>query len=73
MNAEGVKRLLSQTPFDALEVTLSSGQTYTIKHPECAMVLKNTLVIGDPENDFVNWCSLIHITNIRRKGELLPA
>ena len=73
MNADAVKRLLKQIPFEPLDVTLSSGQSYIIKHPECAMVLKNTLVIGDIENDYVNWCSLIHITNIRRKGEIVLA
>lgn len=73
MNSEAVKRLLKQTPFEPLEVYLSSGQVYEIKHPECAVVAKNTLVIVDLDNDYVNWCSLIHITNIRRKGEVVLA
>ncbi len=71
MNAEAIRQLLAKQAFEPLEVQLSSGQIYSIKHPECAFVLKNTLVIGDPETDFVMWCSLIHVTAIRRRGEML--
>ncbi|MBO0700165.1 MAG: hypothetical protein J2P46_17330 [Zavarzinella sp.] len=73
MNADAIREFLKKRPFEALEVQLSSGQVYVIKHPECAIVLKNTLVIADPETDFVMWCSLIHVAGIRRRGEALPA
>jgi len=67
MNSEAVKRLLQQQPFFPLEVQMSSGKTYIIiRHPECAAVGKNTLVIVDPETDVVNHCSLIHVANIIR-------
>jgi hypothetical protein len=70
MNADAMRRFLSARPFEPLEVQLSSGQIYEIRHPENAAVLKNTLVIMEPETDFVMWCSLIHVTAVRRKGEL---
>jgi hypothetical protein len=70
MNAEALRRIIDKRPFEPLEVQLSSGQVYEIKHPENAMVLKNTLVIAEPETDFVMWCSLIHVTAVRRKGEM---
>ncbi len=66
MNAESVRRLLQKMPFYPLEVQLSSGMKYQIRHPENAMVLKNTLVIGDPETDDVTWCSMLHVASIRR-------
>jgi hypothetical protein len=66
MNSEAVKRLLQEQPFLPLEVQMSSGMTYFIRHPECAAVGKNTLVIVDPETDVVNHCSLIHVANIIR-------
>ena len=71
MNAEAIRRFLDKRPFEPLEVQLSSGQVYEIRHPENAIVLKNTLVIAEPDTDFAMWCSLIHVTAIRRKGEML--
>ena len=68
MNADALRELLALRPFTPIEIQLSSGQTLTIRHPENVLVLKSTLVIADPEKDLVNWCSLIHITNVARKG-----
>lgn len=66
MNAEGLKKLLAVRPFEPLEVELSSGQIFHIKHPENVIVLKNTLVVTEPETDTVQWTSLIHIVAVRR-------
>lgn len=68
MNAEALKKLLSVHPFEPLEVKLSSGQVYTIKHPENVMVLKHTLILTEPEKDIVQWMSLIHIVAVRKRG-----
>jgi hypothetical protein len=75
MNAESLalRRLLETRPFEPLEVELSSGQVWTIKHPENVMVLKNTLVVADPEADTVQWISLIHIVAVRRRQATLPS
>jgi len=59
-------------PFEPLEVELSSGQIFLIKHPETVIVLKNTLVVADPETDTVQWTSLIHVVAVRRRQETLP-
>ncbi len=67
MNAEAIRKLIEKRPFEPFAVELSSGQLYRVSHPEAVMLLKNTLVIGDPETDAVVWCSLIHITAIRRQ------
>jgi hypothetical protein len=54
-------------------VELSSGQIFTIKHPENVMVLKNTPVVADPERDTVKWTSLIHITSVQKRRSSVPA
>ena len=53
MNAEALRRFLETRPFEPMEVELSSGQVWTLKHPENVMVLNNTLVVADPETDIV--------------------
>jgi hypothetical protein len=73
MNAEARRKLLSARPFEPLEVELSSGQIFSIRHPENVIVLKNTLVVADPETDTVQWTSLIHIAAVQRKELSLPS
>jgi hypothetical protein len=70
MNAEALRGFINKRPF---EVLLSSGQVYRVSYPDAVMLLKNTLVIGDPETDAVIWCSLIHITAVRKRQELSAA
>ena len=67
MNADALRNLLAVRPFEPLEVQLSSGQIFTIKHPENVMVLKNTLVVAEPETDMVQWTSLIHVVAVRKR------
>jgi hypothetical protein len=67
MNPEAIRGFIQKRPFEPFEVQFSSGQTYRVAHPEAVMLLKNTLVIGDPETDAVIWCSLIHVAAIRRE------
>lgn len=67
MNPDAIRAYLNERPFTPIEVHLSSGTVYSIRHPECAFVMKNTLVVGDPEKETVNSCSLIHVTNIIKK------
>jgi hypothetical protein len=71
MNAEALRRFIDKRPFEPFAVELSSGQVYRVTHPEAVMLLKNTLVIGDPETDAVVWCSLVHIAAVRRQQESL--
>lgn len=73
MNAEALRRLLSVRPFEPVEVELSSGQVFAIKHPETVIVLNNTLVVADPETESVQWTSLVHIVAVRRRQTSLPS
>ena len=67
MNAEALRKLLNEQPFEPFDVVLSSGHVFKIKHPENVIVMKNTLVVTEPENDIVQWTSLIHIVAVRRR------
>ena len=64
MNAEAIRKMLNVQPFEPLEAELSSGQVFTIKHPENVIVMKNTLVVADPESETVQWTSLIHVVAV---------
>ncbi len=66
MNAETIRELLKRQPFEPLEVRLSNGDVHRIPHPEFAILLKSTLVIGVPDSDRVILCSLLHIASIER-------
>jgi hypothetical protein len=68
MNAETVRELLNGRPFVPLQVRLSSGDVDLVRHPEFAMLLRNTLVIGYPDSDRVAICGLLHIASIERLG-----
>ncbi len=73
MNAEALRKMLAIRPFELIEVELLSGQIFSIKHPENVMVLKNTLVVAEPETDTVQWASLIHIVAVRKRPMSMPA
>ncbi|HWG42091.1 MAG TPA: hypothetical protein VN688_04845 [Gemmataceae bacterium] len=73
MNAEALRKLLNVRPFEPVEVELSSGQVFAIKHPETVIVLNNTLVVADPETETVQWTSLVHIVAVRRRQAALPS
>jgi len=73
MNAEALRKMLAVRPFEPIEVELSSGQIFMVKHPENVIVLKNTLVVAEPETDTVQWTSLIHIIVVRKHQSSLSA
>ena len=73
MNAEALRKLLNVRPFEPVEVELSSGQVFSIKHPETVIVLNNTLVDADPETESVQWTSLVHVVAVRRRQATLPS
>ena len=64
MNAEALRELLRRAPFLPLEIQLTSGERYTIRHPEFAMVLGSRLILGFPETDRTVTCPLLHICRV---------
>ena len=57
--------ILHRQPFEAFQVRMSSGDSYEVRHPEFAILLRSKLVIGYPDSDQVAICSLLHIASIQ--------
>ena len=64
MNAEAIRDLLKRQPFRPFVIHLSNGETYEVRHPEFAILLKSTIVIGYPDSDRIGIASLLHINNV---------
>jgi len=64
MNAQAIRELLRQRPFIPFKVLLSNGESYEIRHPECASFSKAGLVITFPESYRINVCSWLHIAGV---------
>jgi len=69
MKVQAFREMLSRRPFQAVKLTLSSGQVYEIGHPEMAMLTRTDMVVGtDIADDGVpaefKICSLLHVATI---------
>jgi hypothetical protein len=69
MTVQTFREMLTRRPFQAVKVTLSSGQSYEIRHPEAALLTRTNLLIGvDVADDGVpaefKIISLLHVTAI---------
>jgi hypothetical protein len=61
--------MLARRPFQPVKLTLSSGQSYEIRHPEMAMLTRTSILVGvDLAEDGVpaefKILSLLHVTAI---------
>ncbi len=61
--------MLAARPFKPVRLTLSSGQTFEIRHPEMAMLTRTSILIGvDFAEDGVpaefKIVSLLHVTSL---------
>ena len=43
---------------------MGNGETHTVLHPECVLLMKTKLIVGYPEEDRSVHCALIHIDSI---------
>ncbi|HLL88306.1 MAG TPA: hypothetical protein VK324_03290 [Tepidisphaeraceae bacterium] len=69
MTVQTFREMLTRRPFQPVRLTLSSGQSYEIRHPEMAMLTWTSLLIGtDVAPDGVpaefKIVSLLHVTAI---------
>lgn len=69
MSVPAIQELLISRPFRPFRITLSSGQSYEVRHPEMALLTRTDLLVGvDTAEDGVpaefRICSLLHITTI---------
>ena len=69
MTAQTFRELLARQPFQPFRITMSSGKTYDVSHPESAVLTKTDLLIGIGQTDDLipeafKYCSLLHITSV---------
>jgi hypothetical protein len=65
---EALVKLLRQQPFQPFVVQLSNGERFEVRHPEMAALLKSNLIVGRPDSDEYDVCSLLHISNVAANG-----
>jgi len=70
MMKETLLNLLRRRPFQPFEIQMSSGERFEIRHPEVAALLKSNLIVGKPDSDEFEICSLLHIANVRTNGSV---
>ena len=69
MTVQTFREMLARRPFQPVKVTLSSGQSYEIQHPEMVLLTRTSLLLGtDVAEDGVpaefKIISLLHVTAI---------
>jgi hypothetical protein len=69
MTLQTFRQLLTHQPFRPFRMVMSSGESHEVRHPEMAMLTRNSVLVGtDITNDGVpaefKICSLLHVTAI---------
>ena len=69
MTVQTFREMLGRRPFQPVKLTLSSGHSYEVRHPEMAMLTRTSILIGtDIAEDGVpgefKIISLLHVTAI---------
>ena len=64
MNEKSMREIIERRPFVPVVVTLSSGQTLTIDHPENVLLTKTKMVVSYPERDMITWAPLLYVATV---------
>jgi hypothetical protein len=69
MTVQTFREMFARRPFQPVKITLLSGQSYEIRHPEMALLTRTDLLVGvDISSDGVpvefKILSLLHVTAI---------
>jgi hypothetical protein len=69
MTAETFKEILHRRPFEPFRVVMSSGESYTVMHPEMALVSARSLILAipeptHPEGERLVFCSYLHVAHV---------
>jgi hypothetical protein len=69
MSANVIKEQLTRRPFEPFRVVLSSGDSYVVRHPEFAWLIRGGLYVGLPADghelpDRAVFCSMLHIAAV---------
>jgi len=69
MTADTFREILRRKPFEPFRVVMSSGESYTILHPEMALVSARSLILAipdptHPEGERLAFCSYLHLAHV---------
>lgn len=68
MTVQTFKEMLARRPFQPVKLTLSSGASYEIKHPENAFLTRTSILIGIDVADGIptefKIISLLHVASM---------
>jgi hypothetical protein len=69
MTTESFRTLLKQQPFRPFRLVMSSGESYEVRHPAMALLLKNDILVGtDVADDGMpaefRICPLFHVATV---------
>jgi len=64
MNAETIRESLKRTPFEPIELHMTSGEQHQSRRPENGWLAGSRLVLYYPESDRLDILSLLHIATI---------
>ena len=62
---ETLYEFLHRRPFRPFEIHLSNGNSFVVKHPDFADLLKTKIVIALPDVGQIAVCFLLHIAEVR--------
>lgn len=66
MSYKVIEERLQRRPFEPFRICLSNGESYEVRHPEMALLLKTGLYVAIPDAsgeppEVPVWCSLLHV------------
>jgi hypothetical protein len=69
MTVQTFRELLTQRPFKAFRLVMSSGKSYEVRHPEMAWLTRTDILVGINESEEgvpaeFRICSLLHVATI---------
>jgi hypothetical protein len=68
MTLQTFREMLTRRPFQPVKLTLSSGQTFEIRHPEMALLTRTSILIGTDLQDGIpaefKIVSLLHVASM---------
>jgi hypothetical protein len=73
MSVSVIKEFLARRPFEPFRVRLSSGDTFEVRHPENALLVKSGVYVASPDArgelpDAASWCSFLHLAAVEELG-----
>ena len=65
---EDLRDLLGRRPFEPFRLRITSGDTYEVRHPDLAVMMKSRLFLALPDSDRWTLVLFLHISAIESIG-----